>query len=67
MIQRVKKEDEGTYECRASNDMGMVASSASVHVVGEPQLTLEQDSTVVVSYRVFQLLLKCKSAVARRR
>lgn len=38
VIQRVKKEDEGTYECRASNDMGMVVSSASVHVLGEPQL-----------------------------
>lgn len=49
VIQRVKKEDEGMYECRASNDMGVVASSASVSVVGEPQL-LDFD-------RVFQLLL----------
>lgn len=58
VIQRVKKEDEGTYECRASNDMGMVVSSASVHVFGEPQL--------LYFGRVFQMLLKCKSAVASR-
>ncbi|KAG5263347.1 hypothetical protein AALO_G00263860 [Alosa alosa] len=35
VIQRVKKEDEGMYECRATNDMGVVASSAFVRVVGD--------------------------------
>ncbi|XP_062380357.1 vascular endothelial growth factor receptor kdr-like [Sardina pilchardus] len=35
VIQRVKKEDEGTYECRATNEMGMVASSAFIRVVGD--------------------------------
>ncbi|XP_031442884.1 vascular endothelial growth factor receptor kdr-like [Clupea harengus] len=35
IIQRVKKEDEGMYECRASNDKGAVASSAVVRVVGD--------------------------------
>lgn len=38
IIQRVKKEDEGMYECRASNDKGAVASSAVVRVVGETRL-----------------------------
>ncbi|KAL2077215.1 hypothetical protein ACEWY4_026719 [Coilia grayii] len=35
IIQRVKKEDEGMYECKASNDKGTVASSAVVRVLGD--------------------------------
>ncbi|XP_063045926.1 vascular endothelial growth factor receptor kdr-like [Engraulis encrasicolus] len=35
IIQRVKKEDEGMYECRASNDKGAVASTAMVRVLGD--------------------------------
>ncbi|XP_076877253.1 vascular endothelial growth factor receptor kdr-like [Brachyhypopomus gauderio] len=35
IIQRVKKEDEGVYECRATNSDGVVSSNAVVTVVGE--------------------------------
>lgn len=34
-IERVKKEDEGLYECIASNTEGVVKTSASVSVLGE--------------------------------
>lgn len=35
IIERVKKDDEGLYECLASNDRGSVKTSAVVTVVGE--------------------------------
>ena len=35
IIERVKKDDEGLYECQASNDKGSVKTSAVVTVVGE--------------------------------
>ncbi|XP_069468649.1 vascular endothelial growth factor receptor kdr-like isoform X2 [Ambystoma mexicanum] len=34
IIDRVKKEDEGMYECKASNEMGQVSTSAYVTVEG---------------------------------
>lgn len=40
IIQRVKKEDEGMYECQASNAEGAVTSSAVITVLGEYQITL---------------------------
>lgn len=44
IIQRVKKEDEGMYECRASNDKGAVASTAMVRVLGETLVTLTTET-----------------------
>ncbi|XP_067103712.1 vascular endothelial growth factor receptor kdr-like [Osmerus mordax] len=35
IIERVKKDDEGLYECQASNDKGSVKTSAVVTVVGD--------------------------------
>lgn len=35
VIQRVKKEDEGTYECQARNAKGVATSSAVITVLGE--------------------------------
>uniref|UniRef100_A0A671MA41 receptor protein-tyrosine kinase n=1 Tax=Sinocyclocheilus anshuiensis TaxID=1608454 RepID=A0A671MA41_9TELE len=35
IIERVKKDDEGIYECRASNDRGDAKTSAVITVVGE--------------------------------
>lgn len=35
IIERVKKDDEGIYECRASNDGGEAKTSAVITVVGE--------------------------------
>ncbi|XP_052430180.1 vascular endothelial growth factor receptor kdr-like [Carassius gibelio] len=35
IIERVKKDDEGTYECHASNDRGEAKTSAVITVVGE--------------------------------
>lgn len=35
IIARVKKDDEGIYECRASNDGGEAKTSAVITVVGE--------------------------------
>uniref|UniRef100_A0A671R0J9 receptor protein-tyrosine kinase n=1 Tax=Sinocyclocheilus anshuiensis TaxID=1608454 RepID=A0A671R0J9_9TELE len=35
MIERVKKDDEGIYECHASNDGGEAITSAVITVVGE--------------------------------
>uniref|UniRef100_A0AAY4E811 receptor protein-tyrosine kinase n=1 Tax=Denticeps clupeoides TaxID=299321 RepID=A0AAY4E811_9TELE len=35
VIQRVKKDDEGKYECRASNHEGEVKTSAVISVLGE--------------------------------
>lgn len=35
IIQRVKKEDEGTYECRAINAKGVATSSAVITVLGK--------------------------------
>ncbi|TSQ81014.1 Vascular endothelial growth factor receptor kdr-like [Bagarius yarrelli] len=35
IIQRVKKEDEGVYECQASNAEGVATSSAVITVLGE--------------------------------
>lgn len=35
IIQRVKKEDEGMYECQASNAKGVATSSAVITVLGE--------------------------------
>ncbi|KAG7329168.1 hypothetical protein KOW79_007342 [Hemibagrus wyckioides] len=35
IIQRVKKEDEGMYECQASNTEGAVTSSAVITVLGD--------------------------------
>lgn len=34
-IQRVKKEDEGMYECQAINAKGVTTSSAVITVMGE--------------------------------
>ncbi len=38
IIERVKKDDEGIYECLASNDIGEAKTSAVITVVGEYQL-----------------------------
>lgn len=38
IIERVKKDDEGIYECLASNDRGEAKTSAVITVVGEYQL-----------------------------
>lgn len=35
IIERVKKDDEGMYECHASNAEGVAISSAVITVVGE--------------------------------
>lgn len=35
IIERVKKDDEGLYECQASNDKGSIKTSAVVTVVGD--------------------------------
>lgn len=35
IIERVKKDDEGIYECRASNAGGEAKTSAVITVVGE--------------------------------
>lgn len=35
IIERVKKDDEGIYECRASNAEGEAKTSAVITVVGE--------------------------------
>lgn len=35
VIERVKKDDEGIYECHASNDGGEAITSAVITVVGE--------------------------------
>lgn len=37
VIERVKKDDEGLYECRASNDMGQDSTSAFIKIQGEFQ------------------------------
>lgn len=34
IIQRVKKEDEGMYECQATNTKGVATSSAVINVLG---------------------------------
>ena len=39
-IERVKKDDEGLYECLASNNEGSVKASAVVTVVGESLTSL---------------------------
>lgn len=38
VIERVKKDDEGLYECRASNDLGQDSTSAFIKIQGEPRL-----------------------------
>lgn len=38
VIERVKKDDEGLYECRASNDLGQDSTSAFTRIQGEPGL-----------------------------
>lgn len=35
IIQRVTKEDEGIYECQASNSKGVETSRAVINVLGE--------------------------------
>lgn len=35
VIERVKKDDEGLYECRASNDLGQDSTSAFIKIQGE--------------------------------
>lgn len=42
-IKRVKKDDEGLYECLASNGEGSVKASAVVTVVGESLLYLHHN------------------------
>lgn len=37
VIERVKKDDEGLYECKASNDMGQDSTSAFIKIQGELQ------------------------------
>ena len=37
VIERVKKDDEGLYECKASNDMGQDSTSAFIKIQGEVQ------------------------------
>lgn len=37
VIERVKKDDEGLYECKASNDMGQDSTSAFIKIQGEFQ------------------------------
>lgn len=39
IIQRVKKEDEGMYECQASNAEGLATSSAVITVLGKFQIS----------------------------
>uniref|UniRef100_A0AAY4E743 receptor protein-tyrosine kinase n=1 Tax=Denticeps clupeoides TaxID=299321 RepID=A0AAY4E743_9TELE len=41
VIQRVKKDDEGKYECRASNHEGEVKTSAVISVLGEGNPNIE--------------------------
>lgn len=41
IIDRVKKEDEGLYECVARNVEGFANTSASITVHGETNITLE--------------------------
>lgn len=38
VIERVKKDDEGLYECQASNDLGQDSTSAFIKIQGEPEL-----------------------------
>lgn len=38
VIERVKKDDEGLYECQASNDLGQDSTSAFIKIQGEPGL-----------------------------
>lgn len=38
VIERVKKDDEGLYECRASNELGQDSTSAFIKIQGEPGL-----------------------------
>lgn len=38
VIERVKKDDEGLYECWASNDLGQDSTSAFIKIQGEPRL-----------------------------
>ncbi|KAM6251984.1 vascular endothelial growth factor receptor kdr-like isoform 2-T2 [Spheniscus humboldti] len=37
VIERVKKDDEGLYECRASNDMGQDSTSAFIKIQGSEE------------------------------
>lgn len=37
VIERVKKDDEGLYECKASNDMGQDSTSAFIKIQGKLQ------------------------------
>ncbi|XP_069723890.1 vascular endothelial growth factor receptor kdr-like isoform X2 [Phaenicophaeus curvirostris] len=37
VIERVKKDDEGLYECRASNDMGQESTSAFIKIQGSEE------------------------------
>lgn len=35
VIERVKKDDEGLYECKATNDMGQDSTSAFIKIQGK--------------------------------
>ncbi len=50
IIERVKKDDEGIYECLASNDRGEAKTSAVITVVGE-----YNSSPAFISYSSFIL------------
>jgi len=42
VIERVKKDDEGLYECKASNDMGQDSTSAFIKIQGEFQAEVKR-------------------------
>lgn len=57
IIQRVKKEDEGLYECQASNAKGLATSSAVITVLGEYQSADSQ--LLLISYNQYSIQCNC--------